>query len=62
MVVESMLVKDNQRQLLDDVVATFHGPCSWVLDMSSDIDVNLGHGRIEKRSLRVSDDTVGYID
>lgn len=57
-----MLVKDNQRQLLDDVMTTFHGPFSCFLEMSSDIDVNLGHGRIENRKLTVSDSSSDYID
>jgi predicted transposase YbfD/YdcC len=57
-----MIVKDNQHNLLDDVKTTFHGPCSHMLDMSSDHSVDCGHGRIEERHLTVCDELSPHMD
>jgi predicted transposase YbfD/YdcC len=57
-----MIVKENQRKLLDDVKTTFHGPCSHLLRKSSAETVDVGHGRIEGRQLTVSDELSDYSD
>jgi hypothetical protein len=49
-----IVVKDNQHRLLDDVMTTFHGPFSSMLEKSHDTTVDSGHGRIEKRCLTAS--------
>jgi len=55
-----MIVKENQEKLLDEVVTTFHGPCSDALEKSTDETLDVGHGRIEERSIIVSDAIMGY--
>jgi predicted transposase YbfD/YdcC len=55
-----MIVKDNQPKLLDEVKTAFHGPSSHLLEKSQTLD--LGHGRIEERSLTSSDELSGYSD
>jgi predicted transposase YbfD/YdcC len=57
-----MIVKNNQHNLLDDVMTTFDGPFSWMLRKSSDTILDSGHGRIEKRHLTVSDELPHYMD
>ena len=57
-----MIVKDNQHNLLDDVMTTFDGPFSWMLRKTSDTMLDSGHGRIEKRHLTVSDELPHYMD
>ena len=55
-----MIVKDNQPKLLDDVKTVFHGPCSHLLHNSSAQTLDIGHGRIEQRSLTCSDELSDY--
>jgi predicted transposase YbfD/YdcC len=57
-----MIVKGNQGRLFDDVKTVFHGPFSHLLNMSSDETLDIGHGRIEERSILVSDELSGYSD
>jgi hypothetical protein len=57
-----MIVKDNQPKLLDDVKTVFHGPFSHLLEKSSSQTLDLGHGRIEERSLTASAELSGYSD
>jgi predicted transposase YbfD/YdcC len=57
-----MIVKDNQHKLLDEVKTVFHGPCSHLLEKSSDETLDVGHGRIEERHLTVSGELSGYSD
>ena len=57
-----LIVKDNQHELLDDVMTTFHGPFSWMLRKSSDRTLDVGHGRIEERCLTASDELPHYMD
>jgi hypothetical protein len=57
-----MIVKDNQPKLLDDVKTVFHGPFSHLLEKSSSQTLDLGHGRIEERSLTASAELPGYSD
>ena len=57
-----MIVKDNQPKLLDDVKTVFHGPFSHLLEKSSDETLDMGHGRIEERSLTASDELSDYSD
>ena len=57
-----IVVKDNQHNLLDDVMTTFHGPFSSMLEKSHDTTVDAGHGRIEKRCLTASDELPHYMD
>jgi predicted transposase YbfD/YdcC len=55
-----MIVKDNQPRLLDDVKTVFHGPYSHILHKSSAQTLDIGHGRIEERSLTCSDELSDY--
>ena len=55
-----MIVKDNQPRLLDDVKTVFHGPDSHLLHKSSAQSLDIGHGRIEERSLTCSDELSDY--
>ena len=57
-----MPVKDNQQRLLDDVKTVFEGSCSHLLSKSSANTLDVGHGRIEERSLTSSDALIGYSD
>lgn len=57
-----MIVKENQSTLLDDVKTVFDGPFSHMLDKESAETVDIGHGRIEERSLTSSSALVGYSD
>ena len=57
-----MIAKDNQEKLLDDVKTVFHGPFSQLLEKSSDETLDIGHGRIEERSIVVSAELSGYSD
>ena len=57
-----IVVKDNQHKLLDDVMTTFHGPCSSMLQKSYDTTLDAGHGRIEKRSVTASDELPHCMD
>ena len=57
-----MIVKENQKGLLDDVVTTFTGPCSHKLRKSSAKTLDSGHGRIEQRRLTSSDELPHYMD
>ena len=57
-----MIVKENQEKLLDEVMTTFHGPYSDSLKKSTDETLDVGHGRIEERSIIVSDALIGYSD
>ena len=57
-----IVVKDNQHNHLDDVMTTFNGPFSSMLDMSSDTTVDAGHGRIEERRLTACDELPHYMD
>jgi len=55
-----MIVKENQKTLLDDVKTVFGGPCSHLLRKWSDETTDIGHGRIEKRFLTSSDELKEY--
>jgi predicted transposase YbfD/YdcC len=55
-----MIAKENQEKLYDDVKTIFDGPCTGILRKWSDETVDIGHGRIEKRSLTSSDELKGY--
>jgi predicted transposase YbfD/YdcC len=57
-----MIVKANQEKLLDEVMTTFHGPYSHLLKKSTNETLDVGHGRIEERSITVSDALIGYSD
>jgi predicted transposase YbfD/YdcC len=57
-----MIAKENQEKLLDEVMTTFHGPYSHLLKKSTDETLDVGHGRIEERSIVVSDALIGYSD
>jgi hypothetical protein len=57
-----MIAKGNQEKLLDDVKTVFHGPFSQLLEKSSDETLDIGHGRIEERSIVVSAELSGYSD
>lgn len=67
-----MIVKENQKSLLDDVRTVFDGPCSHlsfrrvteeqILRKWSDQTIDSGHGRIEERFLTSSDELKGYSD
>jgi len=57
-----MIVKENQEKLLDEVMTTFHGPYSDSLNKSTHETLDVGHGRIEERSIIVSDALIGYSD
>ena len=57
-----MIVKENQKMLLDDVVTTFTGPSSHKLRKSSAETLDSGHGRIEHRRLTASDELPHYMD
>ncbi len=61
-----MIVKGNQPQLLADIEAVFEGaepssePSSETTPTAQTLDI--GHGRIERRSLTTSTELVGYSD
>ncbi len=55
-----MIVKENQKSLLDDVKTVFDGPCTHLLRKWSDQTTDIGHGRIEERFLTSSDELKGY--
>jgi predicted transposase YbfD/YdcC len=55
-----MVVKENQKSLLDDVRTVFDGPCTHLLRKWSFEITDSGHGRIEKRFLTSSDELKGY--
>jgi len=57
-----MIVKENQKALMDDVKTVFDRPCSHLLRKWSDKTTDIGHGRIEERFLRSSDELKGYSD
>ena len=57
-----MIVKENQKALMDDVKTVFDGPCSHLLRKWSDETIDIGHGRIEKRFLTSSDELKCYSD
>jgi predicted transposase YbfD/YdcC len=57
-----MIVKENQKALMDDVKTVFDGPCSHLLRKCSDKTTDVGHGRIEERFLTSSDELKGYSD
>jgi predicted transposase YbfD/YdcC len=57
-----IVAKDNQHKLLDDVMTTFHGPFSPMLEKSYDVTVDAGHGRIEKRCLTACGELPHYMD
>ena len=57
-----MIVKDNQKALLDDVKTVFDGPFSSFLRKWSAKTIDSIHGRIEERFLLSSDELVGYSD
>jgi len=57
-----LIVKENQHNLLDDVMTTFHGPFSSMLRKTSDKTFDIGHGRIEERHLIASDELPHYMD
>jgi predicted transposase YbfD/YdcC len=57
-----MIVKENQKALMDDVKTVFDGPCSHLLRKWSDKTTDIGHGRIEERFLTSSDELQGYSD
>jgi len=57
-----MIVKDNQKGLLDDVATTFTGPCSHKLRKSFAKKLDSEHGRIEQRHLTASDELPHYMD
>ncbi len=56
------IVKGNQHNLLDDVMTTFHGPCTSMLEKSYDTTVDAGHGRIEERCATACDELPHYMD
>lgn len=62
------VVKDNQSQLLDDIAALFEpqkplkGFSNVPEQFSCASTVNKGHGRIEKRTLRASEQLKDYLD
>jgi predicted transposase YbfD/YdcC len=57
-----MIVKENQKALMDEVKTVFDGPCSHLLRKWSDKTTDIGHGRIEERFLISSDELKGYSD
>jgi predicted transposase YbfD/YdcC len=57
-----MIVKENQKALLNDVKTVFDGLCTHLLRKWSDETIDIGHGRIEKRFLTSSDELKGYSD
>jgi predicted transposase YbfD/YdcC len=57
-----MIAKENQPKLLDDVKTVFDGPFSHLLEKSSAETLDIGHGRIEERSITVSAELSGYSD
>jgi len=57
-----LIVKENQHNLLNDVMTTFHGPFSSMVKKTSDRTFDVGHGRIEERHLTASDELPGYTD
>jgi predicted transposase YbfD/YdcC len=57
-----MIVKENQKALMNDVKTVFDGPCSHLLRKWSDKTTDIGHGRIEERFLTLSDELKGYSD
>jgi predicted transposase YbfD/YdcC len=57
-----MIVKENQKALMNDVKTVFDGPCTHLLRKWSDETIGIGHGRIEKRFLTSSDELKGYSD
>jgi predicted transposase YbfD/YdcC len=57
-----MIVKENQKALMNDVKTVFDGPCSHLLRKWSDKTTDIGHGRIEERFLTSSDELKGYSD
>jgi predicted transposase YbfD/YdcC len=57
-----MIVKENQKALMDEVKTVFDGPCSHLLRKWSDKTIDIGHGRIEERFLTSSDELQGYSD
>jgi predicted transposase YbfD/YdcC len=57
-----MIAKENQQKLLDDVKTAFYGPCSHLLEKESAETLDVGHGRIEERSITVCAELSGYSD
>jgi len=57
-----MIAKENQEKLLDEVKTVFHGPYSHLLDKTCAQTLDIGHGRIEERSIVVSSALSGYSD
>ena len=57
-----MIVKENQKALMNDVKTVFDGPCTHLLRKWSDKTTDIGHGRIEERILTSSDELKGYSD
>jgi len=57
-----MVVKENQRQLLDDIETVFALPPMPGERRTAADTLDLGHGRIEQRGLRTSDVLMGYSD
>ncbi len=57
-----MIVKENQKALMNDVKTVFDGPCTHLLRKWSDKTTDMGHGRIEERFLTSSDELKGYSD
>jgi len=57
-----MIVKENQKALMNDVKTVFDGPCSHLLRKWSNKTTDIGHGRIEERILTSSDELKGYSD
>ena len=57
-----MVVKDNQPELLQDIQDVFQEPHLLADTMQTAETLDLGHGRIEKRSLTASTALLGYSD
>lgn len=51
-----MVAKENQSKLLDEVKTTFQGPYSHLLEKTTSETLDIGHGRLEERTITVSDE------